>query len=64
MCSEVCYYTNGNGGLELLKAAEEAAKSCGAKVMYLQHLSHNDRVSKLYNRKGYRYKYSRFVKEL
>lgn len=64
VCSEVCYYTQGRGGLELLKVAEDAARVCGAKVLYMQHLSHNDRVAKLYMRKGYHYKYSRFVKEL
>ena len=64
VCSEVCYYTKGKGGIELLKEAENAAKICGAKVLYMQHLSHNDRVAKLYKRRGFSYKYSRFVKEL
>lgn len=66
VASEVCWYSEGSGGVRLFKFAEQLAKACGAKVLYMQHLNNEDsqRASKLYTKNGFKLGYMRYLKEL
>lgn len=61
--AELFWYAESKG-IELLKAFENWAKDQGAKSVTMVHLSSEDRVSKIYKRRGYKVLEHAFSKEL
>lgn len=66
VANEVCWYSEGSGGVRMLKMALQIAKEAGVKLFYAHHLNNqdNERLKKLYNKMGFELSYFKYTREL
>lgn len=66
IAEEVCWYSEGNNGVRLLKRAQQIAKNVGAKIFYLNHLENDkmEKMKKFYTKNGFKRTYHKYTKEL